>query len=104
MYCRIPFHALSQIAFVLKYFTLTYHTRDEDHQPIEKKLRFILPCRTVAVSLFRTIAEEQVFFYQETVSERIRNHTENSANNKWKKFCHKVYKIASVPSLLMESI
>lgn len=64
--------------------------RDEDHQLVEKRMKFILPCRAVAKSVFRTIAEDQVFFFQETVSEKVRNHADNSFK-KWKKFCHKVY-------------
>ena len=56
---------------------------------VEKRLKFILPSRTVAKSLFRTIAEDQIFFYQETVTEKVRNHADNSFK-KWKKFCRKV--------------
>lgn len=88
-YCRIPYQVLCQIAFALRFFTMSYQTRDEDNQLIEKRLKCILPCRTVAKSIFRTIAEEQVFFYQETVTEKIRNHADNSFR-RWKKFYHKV--------------
>ena len=68
---------------------MSYQMRDEDNQLIEKRLKCILPCRTVAKSIFRTIAEEQVFFFQETVTEKIRNHADNSFR-RWKKFYRKV--------------
>ena len=68
---------------------MSYQTRDEENQLIEKRLKCILPCRTVAKSIFRMIAEEQVFFYQETVTEKIRNHADNSFR-RWKRLYHKV--------------
>ena len=87
--CRIPYQNLCQIAFALRFFIVTYQVRDEEYQLVEKKLKFVLPCRTIAKALFRSIAEEQVFFFQDTVSEKIINHADNSFK-KWKKFCHKV--------------
>lgn len=78
-----------QVAFGASFFSFMYHTRDEERNPVEKKLRLNVQNHLVARSIFRTVTEEQVFFYQSTVSDLVLNHADDR-HGAWKNFCRKV--------------
>ena len=75
-----------------KNFILSYSARDEltHGQTVMKRLKWVLPCRAVAKSLFCKVAEEQVFFFHDTVTDTVRNQAAQTSNG-WKKLYHKVH-------------
>ena len=78
-----------QVAFGANFFSFMYHTRDEERNPVERKLKIVVQNHLVAKSIFRTVTEEQVFFYQNTVSNMVLNHADDR-HKKWKSFRQKV--------------
>ena len=84
--CRIPYRIMCQVSFVGKKFIVNYVD-----QAVVKRLEWELPCRVVAKSLFCKVAEEQVFFFHDTVTDSVRNQADlERSSSGWKKFYHKV--------------
>ncbi len=86
---RISFSSLTQVAFGNKFFSFIYCTRDEERNLQEKKVTAYVFNHTLAKSLFRSVTEDQVFHYQNTVTPLVLNHADNRETI-WRVFCRKV--------------
>lgn len=87
---RISFSSLTQVAFGNKFFSFIYCQRDDERNLQEKKVTAYVYNHTLAKSLFRSVTEDQVFHYQNTVTPMVMNHADNRETI-WRAFCRKVY-------------
>lgn len=85
---KVPYYTLTQVSFGNNFFGIKYNARDEDNNPFVKSLRLQLNSHTLAMNLFRSVTEEQVFFFQSTVLPLVAEHAERR-HMKWKAFCKK---------------
>ena len=89
-YYRISFSSLTQVAFGNKFFSFIYVQRDEERAIVDKKTTAYVFNHTLAKSLFRTVTEDQVFHYQNTVTPMVMNHAD-TRETIWQLFSRKVY-------------
>ena len=52
---RIPYYTMTQVSFGSSFFGLQYHSRDEDGNTVDKKLRVTVRNNRIARHLFRFI-------------------------------------------------